>query len=147
MKEWHLTNMNNIKCTTCGTIGTINEYEFIEGNEFDNLVDYNHYQYAHIEQVTQSEFSFPITLNTVNTKKLKNKKLGTYQVHYKDRVLTVSNEKDTHIFELTKIQYPCNTMRHSFSFDYEDKTYNFTDIRHQFVLYEMCRYINGSYKE
>ena len=139
---------HDILCSNCGPIGTINEYEFIEGNSHDNLVDYTHEMYKHIEEVVNSEFSFEVTLNTVNMKKLKNKSLGTYQVHYKDKSLTLVNSvNDTQIFDLTKIKYPVNTMRHSFSFDYEDNTYNFTDIRHQFALYEMCRYINGSYKE
>ncbi|QMS85654.1 lysophospholipid acyltransferase family protein [Candidatus Xianfuyuplasma coldseepsis] len=138
---------HDIVCDDCGTIGTINEYEFIEGNTFDNLVDYNHFQYQHIDKVIASEFSFPVTFNIVNTAKLKNKSYGTYTVYYKDQTITVSNGMDTHVFELEYIKYPVNTMRHSFSFDYEGVTYNFTDIRHQFVLYEMCRYLNGSYKE
>jgi hypothetical protein len=138
---------HDIHCTHCGIIGTINEYEFIEGNKHDNLVDYNHEQYQHIEDAINGSFSFPVTFNIVNTTKLKNIKQGTYNVHYKDKKLRVENGTKEYIFELSKIKYPVNTMRHSFSFDYEDQTYNFTDIRHQFVLYEMCRYINGSYKE
>ena len=80
-------------------------------------------------------------------KKLKNKKIGMYKLTYKNKKLILQNDIDQIIFDLHKIKYPVNTMRHSFSFDYEDITYNFTDIRHQFVLYEMCRFINGSYKE
>lgn len=133
-------------CSSCGKIGTINEYEFIEGNTFDNLVDYNHFQYSKIEDVINSEFVFVVTLNKVDTKKLKNHKLGQYRLHYKDKVLTLTSKQSMYTFELSKMKYPVNTMRHSFSFDYEGITYNFTDIRHQFVLYEMCRYINGSYK-
>lgn len=139
---------HNIMCSNCGVIGTINEYEFIEGNPHDNLVDYTHEMYEHIEDVVNSEFTFNVTLNTVNTEKLKNDSLGEYALHYKDKVLTLTNKDNkTYVFELQKIKYPVNTMRHSFSFDYEDITYNFTDIRHQFALYEMCRFVNGSYKE
>lgn len=137
---------HDIKCKHCGTIGTINEFEFIEGNEFDNLVDYQHYQYTKVEKAINSTFSFEITLNIVDTKKLKNKKIGKAVVKYSNKVLTVTGEGFEYLFELSKMKYPVNTMRHSFSFDYEDVTYNFTDIRHQFVLYEMCRYLNGSYK-
>ena len=138
---------DDIMCSHCGKIGTINTYEFIEGNDFDNLVDYNHYQYQNIEKVIASEFSFKVTHNIVDNIKLKNKSLGKYTVSYKHKTLTIDNGKQKNTFELSKIKYPVNTMRHSFSFDYEDITYNFTDIRHQFVLYEMCRYLNGSYKE
>jgi 1-acyl-sn-glycerol-3-phosphate acyltransferase len=138
---------HDIICTTCGVIGTINEYEFIEGNTHDNLVDYTHEMYKHIEDAVNSEFSFDVTLNIVDTKKLKNKSLGKYLVSYKDKVLTLTNDEKEVTFLLSKIKYPVNTMRHSFSFDYEEITYNFTDIRHQFVLYEMCKYLNGSYKE
>mgnify|MGYP000447800723 CR=1 FL=1 len=66
---------------------------------------------------------------------------------YKNKKLTLQNDSDEITFDIHKIQYPVNTMRHSFSFDYEGITYNLTDIRNQFVLYEICRYINGSYKE
>ena len=134
-------------CSKCGKIGTINEFEFIEGNKYDNLVDYNKYQYSKIEDVINSEFMFVVMLNEVNTEKLVNKKIGRHRLHYKDKTLTLSGKKSIYKFEIEKMQFPVNTMRHSFSFDYEGLTYNFTDIRHQFVLYEMCRYINGSYKK
>ncbi len=94
-----------------------------------------------------STFTFDITKNIVNLNKLKNKSYGSYTLSYKDKQLTINNETETQIFDISKIRYPVNTMRHSFSFDYEGITYNFTDIRHQFVLYELCRYLNGSYKE
>jgi hypothetical protein len=138
---------HDILCSKCGKIGTINEFEFIEGNKYDNLVDYNKYQYSKIEEVIDSEFMFVVQLNIVNTEKLVNRSLGRHRLHYKDKVLTLSSNKSIYKFEIEKMQFPVNTMRHSFSFDYENVTYNFTDIRHQFVLYEMCRYINGSYKK
>jgi DNA-directed RNA polymerase subunit M/transcription elongation factor TFIIS len=138
---------HDIMCTECGKIGTINNFEFIEDNKFDNLVDYNHDQYKYIEDVVNSTFTFDITKNIVNLNKLKNKSYGSYTLSYKDKQLTINNETETQIFDISKIRYPVNTMRHSFSFDYEGITYNFTDIRHQFVLYELCRYLNGSYKE
>jgi len=137
---------HDILCSKCGKIGEINKYEFIEGNEFDNLVDYNEWQFSHIEDVIESEFMFVVQMNIVNTSKLVNKSLGRYRLHYKDKVLTLSNNKSVHQFDIEKIKYPVNTLRHSFSFDYEDITYNFKEIRHQFVLYEMCRYLNGTYK-
>lgn len=139
---------HDIVCKQCGVIGTINEYEFIEGNRHDNLVDYTHEMYEHIEEVINSRFQFEVTLNIVNVNKLKNKSLGTFHVDYHDKGLFLSNEKgEKYQFLLERIKYPVNTMRHSFSFDYDNITYNFTDIRHQFALYEMCRYLNGSYKE
>jgi len=138
---------HDILCSSCGKIGTINQYEFIEGNKYDNLVDYNKFQYSKIKEVIDSQFMFVVNLNIVNTEKLVNKSLGRHRLHYKDRVLTLSSKKSIYKFEIEKMQFPVNTMRHSFSFDYEGITYNFTDIRHQFVLYEMCRHINGSYKK
>lgn len=138
---------HNIMCTECGTIGTINEFELIENNQFDNLVEYNHYQYAHIDKMINSEFSFPITLNIINSIKWKNKKIGKFTLSYKNKVITLQNNKTSYTFDIEEMRYPVNTMRHSFSFDYEDQIYNFTDIRHQFVLYEMCRKLNGSYKD
>ena len=137
---------DDIICSKCGKIGHINEYELIEGNRYDNLVDYNHYKYKKIEDVINSEFVFVVTLNLVNHSSMKNIRIGKYKVRYKDKKLHLSDNISTYTFELEKMKYPVNTMRHSFSFDYEEETYNFTDIRHQFVLYEMCRYINGSYK-
>jgi len=137
---------DDIVCSKCGKIGHINEYEFIEGNRYDNLVDYNKYQYKKIEEVIASEFVFVVTLNLVNSFRMKNIKLGKYKVRYKDKKLHLSDNLSSYIFELEKMKFPVNTMRNSFSFDYEEDTYNFTEIRHQFVLFEMCRYINGSYK-
>lgn len=138
---------DDIVCSKCGKIGHINEYELIEGNKYDNLVDYNKYQYRHIEKVIESEFVFVVTLNLVNQSSMKNIKLGKYKVRYKDKKLHLSDNLSSYTFDIEKMQYPTNTMRHSFSFDYEEDTYNFTDIRHQFVIFEMCRYLNGSYKK
>ena len=100
-----------------------------------------------MDEVINSEFAFYVTLNTVDTKKLKNHNQGKYHLHYKNKQLFLHKQDHELTFDLEKIKYPVCTMRHSFSFDYENQTYNFTDIRNQFVLYEMCRYINGSYKE
>lgn len=138
---------HDMYCSKCGKIGHINEYEFIEGNKFDNLVEYNQFQYSKIEEVIDSEFMFVVNLNIVNTEKLVNNSLGIHRLHYKNKQITLSSRDSIHKFDIEKMQYPVNTMRHSFSFDYEYITYNFTDIRHQFVLYEMCRYLNGSYKK
>lgn len=139
-------NNDDIICSKCGKIGHINEYEFIEGNKYDNLVDYNKYQYKKIEEVINSEFVFMVTLNLVNHTSMKNIRIGKYKLRYKDKKILLSDNISTYTFELEKMKYPCNTMRNSFSFDYEEETYNFTDIRHQFVLYEMIRHLNGSYK-
>jgi len=135
---------HDIICDKCGVIGTINKFEFIENNQFDNLVDYNRYQYSHIKEVINSEFSFNVTLNLVV--KLKNKPIGDFLLTYKNKTITLENKKDKFEFVFDKILYPVNTMRHSFSFDYEGVTYNLTNIRNQFVLYEMLRFTNGSYK-
>lgn len=137
---------HDITCSNCGTIGTINNYELIEGNTVDNLVDYNHYQYQNIDKVINSTFSFTVTLNIINKKKLKNKKLGKFTLTYSNKMFYLKNNKQQFTFDMKKMKYPVNTMRHSFSFDYNDIYYNFTDIRHQFVLFEMLRYMNGSYK-
>ena len=137
---------DDIKCSKCGTIARFNQYDLLEHNKHDNLVDYNKEQYSHIEEVINREFSFPVTLNIIDTEKLRNKKQGKYILHYKDKTLTLRNKINSRIFEIKDIKYQVNTMRHSFSFDYKEVSYNFTDIRHQFVLFEMCRYLNGSYK-
>ena len=51
---------DDIMCEKCGKIGHINEYELIEGNEFDNLVDYTKMQYSHMEEVINSKFEFDV---------------------------------------------------------------------------------------
>lgn len=138
---------DDIYCSKCGKIGHINEYEFIEGNKFDNLVDYNKFQYKHIEEVIASEFVFVTTLNLINTESYKSIKIGEYKVKYKNKTLYFTDKNSSYTFELEKIKYPVNTMRNSFSFDYGEETYNLTEIRHQFVLFEMCRFLNGDYKK
>ncbi len=138
---------DDIYCEKCGQIGHINQYELIEGNALDNLVDYTKLQYRHIDEVIQSTFSFDVTLNLVDTKKIKNHKIGDFKLSYENQTLTLKNDKETYTFDMKKIKSPVNTMRNSFSFDYDHQTFNFTNIRHQFVLYEMLRYLNGSYKK
>jgi|GEM_PF-400792 1-acyl-sn-glycerol-3-phosphate acyltransferase len=137
---------DDIVCDICGVIGTINVYEEIEGNRFESLVDYNKDQFSHIEEVIQSSFSFDLTLNVVDDQKMKNIKIGRYILEYRDKKLYLSGNGPNYVFLLEEMKYPVNTMRHSFSFEYRGVYYNFTDLRHQFVLYEMIRYLNGSYK-
>ncbi len=137
---------DDIVCDNCGTIGHINAYELIENNPFDNLVDYAKFQFQYMNKIVESSFDFDVTFNRVNVKKKKNIKLGKFRLHYKSQTLTLKNNRDTYVFDMKKMTSPVNTMRHSFSFDYEGETYNFTDIRHQFVLFEMLMYLNGNYK-
>ncbi|XMB85714.1 lysophospholipid acyltransferase family protein [Mycoplasmatota bacterium WC44] len=136
---------DDIQCSSCGVIGTIDEYGFINGNKFDNLIDYNHDQCKHIEEVMKAEFSFDVILNVIDFRKVKNVKLGKYNLVYKDKIIFLKGKRDF-IFEISKIKYPTETMKNSFSFDYEGTSYNLTDCRHIFMLYEMCRYHNGTYK-
>ena len=48
------TSGNQITCTSCSTKGAINEYGFIEGFKFDNLVDWDKYQRGFIKQLRAS---------------------------------------------------------------------------------------------
>lgn len=135
---------DDIYCSKCGKIGHFNEYEFIDGNEFDNLVDYNKYQYSFIEDVISSEFVFVATLSIIDPKVSKNELVGEYKVRYKDKLLIFTNKDSKYTFEFKKINNPINTMNDNFSFDYGKETYNLSNLRHQFVLFEMCRYINNN---
>ena len=137
---------DDIYCSKCGKIGHINQYEFIEDSKYDNLVDWNKFQYKHIEEVIKSEFVFVATLNLVNTDSYRNIKIGEYKVTYKNKTLYFTDKNSSYTFEIEKIKYAVNTMRNSFSFDYGEETYNLSEIRHQFVLFEMCRFLNGDYK-
>lgn len=137
---------DHIHCEKCGEIGFINFFELIENNPIDNLPDYAKMQYEHIQEVIDSTFEFDVTLNRVDLKKYKNIEIGKFKLTYSNKSLNLSNEKESYKFQLESMTSQVNTMRNSFSFDYQEKTYNFTEIRHQFVLYEMLRYLNGSYK-
>jgi len=138
---------NEIYCSKCGKIGHINEFEFIVGNEFDNLVDYNKYQYSFIEKVISSEFVFVTSLNKIDLDNYKSIMLGQYKVRYKDKALLFTDKDTTYTFELEKIKNPSNTMRDNFSFDYGKNTYNLSNLRHQFVLFEMCRFLKENSKK
>lgn len=139
---------NSIYCANCGEIGYINEYEIIEGNQFDNLVDYYRFQYTKIEEVIDSEFIFFATLNMVNIFSLRSIKVGHYKVRYKDKTLYFTDRISTYTFDMKKITFPVMTQNNSFRFDYGEETYNLTNLLHPVVLYEMCRFLNkGSVSE
>lgn len=54
---------NRFKCTKCGTAWKINDYGFIEGDHFDNTVDWNHWQKnILVEKLENNE----ITIETQN---------------------------------------------------------------------------------
>lgn len=135
-------NKDNIYCSKCGEIGHINTYELIEGNQFDNLVDYYQYQYTQIEKVVLSEFIFFATLNIVNIDSLTCIRVGHYKVKYSNKTLYFTDRLSTYTFEFDKMTFPVMTLNNCFRFDYGDETYNISDFLHPVVLYEMCRYFN-----
>jgi len=122
---------NTIKCTSCNTVGKMNDYGFIEGFTYDNLVDWNNFQKPLSHKLLDTEFESEAILYHAdyNTGKKKRVKVGKIVLKYKDKQFEISGASKENIpFE--DIKNPILTLRRMFNFTYKGKSYIFKLEKH-----------------
>lgn len=113
---------NHIECTHCNTVGTVNQYGFIEGFRFDNTVDWDHFQRNYDSQLENQVIQSPCTIQVVNDQTFEYQTLGKGTITYKNHKFIISGDVDL-TFDFKDIKYPLVTLRRDFNFNVGDQHY------------------------
>jgi 1-acyl-sn-glycerol-3-phosphate acyltransferase len=113
----------HIHCKNCGVIATFDQTSKLTG-PYPSLVEWGNAQ----KKIISTRIKQPIItqgkLYEVHNLKQKKHKLGIHEVKLENQTLTIQT-KPKRIFNIQDIQGEVITRKNNFSFDYEDKTYNF----------------------
>lgn len=118
------TENNDVYCTNCDEFGTIDEYGFIQGSTYDNLVEWYKYQVSKREELKKTEFSTTGIAYNVFYEKYRSKRLGKIDMTYKDGNLILSGALNETI-PVNETKYFRLTQLNVITFDYNDKHYFF----------------------
>ena len=116
------TSGNTITCTACNTHGGINEYGFIEGFKFDNLVDWDTYQRGFIQQLRATTIESTGLLYYSNFETGINEPVGNVTLQYKNGMFMFTGDTEQSI-KIEDITNPTIALRRDLNFTYNDKNY------------------------
>lgn len=113
----------HIHCENCGIIATFDETSILTG-PYPSLVEWGHNQLKIIPMRIKEKILTSGELYEVDNLKQKKYKLGIHDVILENQTLII-NTQPKRTFHIQYIKGEVITRKHNFSFDYEDKTYNF----------------------
>ncbi len=117
-----VTHENTIECTHCNTLGTVNEYGFIEGFKIDNTVDWDHYQRQFDQDLQKEVLVSPCTVQLYDDTSYEYEKLGEGTITYQDRKYHIHCDTDF-VIDFDDIKNVNITLRRDFNIFLEDKHY------------------------
>lgn len=119
-----VTHRNEIKCTSCNTVGKMNAYGFIEGFKYDNLVDWNNFQKPLSYKLLDTEFESKARLYHADYEggRKKRIKVGKVVIKYSNKHFEFSGSLNEKI-PFSEIHNPIITLRRMLNFTYNDKNY------------------------
>lgn len=115
-------NGNEIHCTACGTSGLINEYGFIEGFKFDNLVEWDEYQRGFSDKLKESTIVSKAVLFYSDFESGYNELVGDVQLEYSNGSFTFTGDLEE-VIPVIEITNPLVALRRDFNFTYNNKNY------------------------
>ncbi|MEC9485398.1 MAG: lysophospholipid acyltransferase family protein [Candidatus Izemoplasma sp.] len=115
---------NTFYCTHCDTIGTYDEYGFLNGFKFDNTVDWDNYQKEHNHLLLNAAFSSPAKSYQVNSKTYERTFLGNVTLTYKDHAFHITGDYEM-ILPFAEVSNPTITLRRDFNIFMKDTQYVF----------------------
>ena len=133
------TKGNNIYCDNCGEIAHFNEYCFLEGLQFDNLVDWGKLQKENLPRISKEALYTYGTLYKIDTIHYKSNKVGYVDLELIGNKLHVQHRLKEYSFDLDKIVGLTLTFKEEVSFDYEEETY-FIKVKDPMLFYEVIKY-------
>ncbi len=110
-----ITSGNDIICTSCDSIGTIDEYGFIQGLKYDNTQDWNDFQEKYIDDLKKTKFKATGTLSDVDYKILKANKIGDVTLEYNNGQIKVTGATEL-LFDVRDIENMRLTQRNVITF-------------------------------
>ncbi len=118
------TEKNTITCQFCQTKGYVDEYGFIQGFPYDNLIEWNKFQRQFKDELRKSEIQSEAIMYFVNDENLSLEKIGKVCLSYKDDHFSVEGSYHQQI-PVVNIATPTLTLRCDFSFFYDGRNYLF----------------------
>jgi len=111
------TKGNDFRCTHCDTEGHIDEYGFLHGFKFDNLLDWDEFQKPYKEKVEKAIIESSGFLNYLRFEDDARIPVGPVKIIYKEGKFHFSGALDE-VVDLKDIHNPIITLRRDLSFDY-----------------------------
>jgi len=125
---------NTIYCEKCGSIGTIDDYGFINGTKFDNFVDWGTFQEKLLKQNLDKRYEFNVKLNKLDLDNYKKNSYGEGKLIYDNGEFYVERDNGNWKFDIGSMTGVVYTERDEFSFDYHDETYMFISEKPKLLL-------------
>lgn len=118
------TEGNQMTCTSCQTKGWMDDYGFIHGFKYDNLIDWNNYQRTLKDELHKTPLRTQATLYFVNEQTFSMDEIGRVDLYYENHQFMIHGayEKTIPLHDITN---PTVTMRRDFAFFYEGQNYLF----------------------
>lgn len=118
------TKGNKIKCSSCNKEGYVDDYGFIQGFKYDNLIEWNKFQRNFDHKLKDSEFETNAFLYFVNENNLSLEPIGNVRLAYQNKHFFVEGAYAQDI-QVDQMINATLTMRRDFSFFYDGKNYLF----------------------
>ena len=115
-----ITKGNKFECGECKTKGHVDEYGFLKGFKFDNLLDWDEFQKPYKLEVEKSVIESSGFLNYLRFEDDARIPVGRVGIIYKDGKFHFSGAL-TEIVDLKDIHNPIITLRRDLSFDYDKR--------------------------
>ncbi len=116
------TNGDNIECTACGTVGTVNDYGFIENFKYDNTVEWDHWQKANTDELREAIFDSDAKAFKLNNENQSREYLGDVNIEYKEHKFIITGALNITV-NVDEIKNVIVTLRRNLSFTVNDVRY------------------------
>lgn len=113
---------NTIECTSCGTMGSINEFGFIEGFKFDNLIDWDKYQRKFIPKLRSTVIETTADLYYADYDSGVNNVVGKVNIKFDKDTFSFTGALEEKV-PLHDIVNPIVTLRRNLNFTYDDRNF------------------------
>ncbi len=116
------TKENSITCHNCNTEGYIDEYGFIQGFKFDNLVEWDQYQRTFTKELKQATIESDGKLYFSDFDTGISKPMGNITLRYKSDKLYITGDYEEEI-DVLNIKNPFLALRRDLNFTHDNKNY------------------------
>ena len=113
---------NEITCSSCNTVGTINDFGFIEGFKFDNLIDWDKFQRKFIPKLRNTIMKTTGDLYYADYDTGINNSVGRVNIEFNDGKFIFTGSLNETI-NLRDIFNPIVTLRRNLNFTYKDRNF------------------------
>jgi ribosomal protein S27AE len=137
------THKNDISCDYCGKLAHFNDYHYLEGLPFDNLIEWDHIQKnilkkQPLNRVFQSSGLFYL-IDLIKGKRIP---LGKVNVSLNKDQLILTNTSIQKPLDVSKIYGITLTQKNVLSFDYEDESY-MIKIKDPMLIMDRIKMLKG----